>query len=216
MVNGYITKYLAQFKIDPEALGDLAGQGTQHYIYAYQKNKVIKIPKNSLILSAFGGITSDQVQRDINILKTYVPEYLVNTEVICADNGCYVVIQEVLREPQYITYQNLPLIKDDFSRIAEANRRIVRDHCLTLDLLGNVGSRRCMLGSLLRRKQLALTNNLLMVRQGGRYAIKIVDINLIPAHWQCVEGVAPLRGMIDAIYYGMSRFLIRDNFGIVI
>jgi hypothetical protein len=143
-----------------------------------------------------------------------MPEYLVNTEVLCADNGCYVVIQDVLRDPEYITYGNFPLIKDDFEKIVEANRRIIHDHCLTLDLLGNIGSRRCMIASVLRRKQLAFMNNLLMVRQGDHYTLKVVDINLIPTHHRCNNGIGKLRAVVDSMYYQLSRFLIRDNFGI--
>ncbi|MCC7452016.1 MAG: hypothetical protein IT324_31715 [Anaerolineae bacterium] len=214
MLDGYITRYLAQFKIDPSTLGGLAGQGTQHYIYAYQKNKIIKIPKTSLMIAAFGKMTSDDVRRDIGLLQRYMPEYLVNTEVLCADNGCYVVIQDILRGPAYIAYDNFPLIKDDFEKIVEANQCMVRDHCLTLDLLGNIGSRRCMLASLLRRKQLAFMNNLLIVRQGESYTLKVVDINLIPTHYRCNNGIGKLRALIDSLYYQLSRFLIRDNFGV--
>lgn len=216
LANGYITKYLSQFKIDPSTLGGLAGQGTQHYIYTYQKNKIIKIPKTSLIISAFGGITSNAIRRDIGILQQYMPEYLVHTEVLCADNGCYLVIQDVLRDPEYITCDNFPLVKDDFEKIVEANQRIVRDHCLTLDLLGNVGSRQCIMASLLRRKQLAFMNNLLMVRQDGRYTLKVVDINLIPTHYRCSKGIGMLRAVFDSLYYHLSRFLIRDNFGVAL
>ena len=32
-MNDYVTRYVAQFDIDPEALGNLIDEGTQHYIY---------------------------------------------------------------------------------------------------------------------------------------------------------------------------------------
>ncbi len=213
-MNDYIASYLAQFDIDHSALGDLADEGTQHYIYYYQANQVIKIPKNSLAVSVLGRMQGQDILRDWDILRQYLPQYLVNTRVLCAENGCYIVVQEVLKDARPLTCANLPLVRDDFARIVEANQQIIRDHCLTLDLLGSAGFWRCMAASLLRRRALASINNLLVVQQNGEWTIKIVDFNLIQPSLRCSKGVSALRVVVDSAYSQMARFLVRDNFGI--
>ena len=211
-MNDYITNYLAQFDIDHSALGDVASEGTQHYICYYQANKVIKIPKNSLVITALGRIQSEDILRDLEILNQYLPEYVVNTRVLCADNGCYVMIQEVVQNSRFLTWANLPVVRDDFLRIIESNKQIVRDYCLTLDLLGNLGFWRCFTASLLRRKKLAAINNLLVVKHDGDWTIRIVDINLTQPHLRCARGVGALRLIVDSLYFQMARLLIKDNF----
>lgn len=214
MVDGYIAAYLAQFNIDPGTLGDLAGQGTQHYIYAYPQDRIIKIPKKSLLVSAYGGLSAAAIKRDVDILKRYLPDYVVDTAVLYGDNGSYVVIQDRLHNPEFITSVNFPLIRHDFERIVESDRRMIRDHCLTLDLLGNIGWWRCLAASLLRQKNRAFMNNLLLTRHNGQCAVKIVDINLIHPYRHCARGIGLLRSVIDMLYFQISRFLIRDNFGV--
>jgi hypothetical protein len=213
-MDNYVSEYLAQFDLDYAAVGDMAGQGTQHYIFHYLPNKVIKIPRNSFMLTALGRMDSTQVLRDLEILNQYMPEYVVDTEILCARNGHYAVIQEVLEDAEHLTYATFPLVKDDFVRVVEANQRIVRDHCLTLDLLGNTGYWGCLVATLLRKKKLAFSNNLLTVKQGERHTIKIVDTNLMCPFVRCSRGIGALRALVDARYFGLSRFLIRDNFGV--
>jgi hypothetical protein len=213
-MNDYITNYLAQFDIDHTALGEVASEGTQHYICHYQKNKVIKIPKKSLAVKALGGLQAQDILRDLNILNQYLPEYVADTRVLCADNGCYVMIQEVLQNSRFLTWANMPVVRDDFMRIIEGNKQIIRDHCLTLDLLGNIGYWRCVAASVLRRKKLAAICNLLLVKQDGDWTIKIVDINLTPPYLRCAKGISALRLVVDSGYYQMVRLLIKDNFGV--
>src|SRR5258706_1709780 len=120
-MDNYVSDYLSQFDVDRAAVGDMAGQGTQHYIFHYRSNKVIKIPKNSLALAALGRMNSAQVLRDLEILNHYLPDYVVNTEVLCAPNGRYAVIQEVLEDAENVTYANFPLVKDGFVQVLESN-----------------------------------------------------------------------------------------------
>jgi hypothetical protein len=211
-MNDYITSYLEQFDIDHAALGGLVDEGTQHYIYYYRANQVIKIPKNTLAVSAMGRMQAEDIMRDLEILKQYLPEYLVNTTVLCAENGCYLVLQEILKDAHLLTCANMPLVRDDFVRIVEANKQIVSEHCLTLDLLGSAGFWRCTATSLLRRRQLASINNLLVVEQDGGWTLKIVDFNLTQPYMRCSRGVGALRLVVDSAYFQTVRFLIRDNF----
>jgi hypothetical protein len=211
-MNDYITQYLAQFDIDSDALGEMVDEGTQHYIYSYRTGQVIKIPKNSLTVSAMGRMQAEDIMRDLEILKQYLPEYLVNTQVLCADNGCYVVTQQILKDTRPLTRANLSFVRDDFVHIVETNKRIVRDHCLTLDLLGSAGFWRCLSASVLRQRNRAASSNLFVVKRNGNWTIKIVDCNLTQPYMQCSKSVSALRLVVDSAYYQMVRYLIRDNF----
>ncbi len=213
-MDSYVSNYLTNFDIDPSGVGELVGQGTQHYIYGYQGNQVLKIPKNSVVTALFGGMQSTDIQRDIEILKQYMPGYMPETQVLHAPHGLYVVVQEVVKDARDLTYANFPLVKVDFVRIIEANQQIVRDHCLTLDLLGHTGYWHCLAAFVLRRKNLALIDNLKVVERQGRYTIKIVDPNLLAARIWCAGGVRMLRAIADSLYYQMVRILIRGDFGV--
>src|SRR4051794_32006299 len=184
-MDDYIVQYLTQFEIDRADLGRLAGQGTQHYIYHYQPGKVLKIPKRTLFSRVFGPLKAEDVQRDADILKTYMSDYIAKTEVICADNGCYVVVQEVLTDYKPLTYARLGRVREHFARIVEANNRIATDHCLALDLLGNKGYWRCVMASLMKKPFWAASNNLFVTKENGEYTIKIVDLNLSNAYMGC-------------------------------
>jgi hypothetical protein len=213
-MDDYITQYLEQFDIDQTALGDLVDEGTQHYVYSYRQGQVIKIPKHSLAVSAMGRMQAEDIMRDLEILEQYLPEHLVYTRVLCAENGCYAVVQEILKDARLLTCANLSRVRDDFIHIVETNKQIVRDHCLTLDLLGSAGFWRCLTASALRRKNLASINNLLVVNRNGDWTIKIVDCNLTQPYMRCSKGVSALRLVIDSAYFQIARFLIKDNFGV--
>ena len=69
-----------------------------------------------------GRMQAEDIMRDLEILEQYLPEYLVYTKILCADNGCYAVVQEILNDAQVLTCANLPVVRDDLVHIVEITK----------------------------------------------------------------------------------------------
>jgi hypothetical protein len=210
-------EHLVQFDIDPDAVGKILAQGTQHDIYAYQHDKVLKIPKLSTMHSVLGKVDPSTILQHLEILKSYIPEYVMNTQVLTTESGLYLILQELLSNASPFTYSRFPLVRDHIATIVDANRQIVQDHGLTLDFLGNSGYWGCVTAALSRRKTFAFSNNLLITQEAnGRYRLCVVDINL-GYTWLRTRGSTPLtflHSVGDSVYYQVQRLLIWDIFGL--
>lgn len=202
---------MADFDIDVAAIGPLIAQGKQHCIYRYGSDKVIKIPKHTLYMRAYGRFTYEDIRAELAILKTFLNDFIVDTQVLHSDHhDGYVIVQDLLREYAYVTAANFALVEHDFIQVVEANRNIIRTYGLSLDLLGNKGLLHSFAASLVRKKEWALMNNLLVVPVEGRYTVKLVDLNLIHSGWNTESGL--FRCLVDQWCYTLSRFLQQDNF----
>jgi len=207
----YVEQYVADFDIDAADIGQLVAEGKQHYTYRYQDDKVIKIPKHSVYMMAYGRFNYKDVIDELAILTEFVSDLIVTTQVLGARNHHgYVIIQDFIHEFEFVTWQNFPLIEYDFIRIVEANRQIIDTHGLSLDLLGNKGLKHSFIASIFRKKELALMNNILVIKRQGTYTVRIVDLNLLQL--RRFKDVNIFRMLIDRNCFELSRYLLRDNF----
>lgn len=207
----YVQHYVADFAIDAGAIGQLIAEGKQHYTYLYQEDKVIKIPKPSVYMAAYGRFTYPDIIAELAILSEFCGDFTVATQVLrTQSHPGYVIMQDFLHEFEFVTWANFPLVEHDFFRLVEANREIIHTHGLSLDLLGNKGLQRSCAASLFRKKDLALMNNILVIQRKGTYTISIVDLNLLQLG-RCQES-SPFRSWVDRSCFALSRYLLKDNF----
>jgi hypothetical protein len=207
----YVREYIADFDIDVTAIGQLVAEGKQHYTYRYQDNQVIKIPKSSIYMTAYGRFTHQDITDELAILKEFLGDFTATSQVLRtqAHDG-YIIMQDFLHEFEFVTMTNFALVEHDFIRLIEANRAIIHTHGLSLDLLGNKGLQRSFAASAFRKKELALMNNVLVVQRDGKYSVKIVDINLMQLG-QC-KSISIFRRLVDKWCFKLSKYLLRDNF----
>lgn len=207
----YARHYLAEFDIDTTAIGQLVAEGKQHYTYRYRDDKVIKIPKQSVYMNAYGMFTYQDIISEWMLLRDYLGDFIVDTQVSCNNAGRgYVIMQDFLHEFEFVTRLNFPLVEHEFIPIIEANRAIIQAHGLSLDLLGNKGLQRSFVASIFRKKELALMNNILVIKQDGIYTVRIVDLNLLQVSHR--ENTSLFRRLVDHWVFGLSRYLLKDNF----
>jgi len=207
----YVRQYVTDFDIDPAAIGQLVAEGKQHYTYRYQDDKVIKIPKQSVYMTAYGRFTYQDIQAELAILKEFLGDFTVTTRVLRtqAHHG-YIIMQDFLHEFEFVTWTNFALVEHDFIRIVEANRAIIHAYGLSLDLLGNKGLQRSFAASIFRKRELALMNNVLVIKREGTYTVRIVDINLI--RLGRYKDISLFRRLVDRYCFELSSYLLKDNF----
>jgi hypothetical protein len=211
----YVRQYVTDFNIDVDAVGQLVAEGKQHYTCRYHDDKVIKIPKQSVYMAAYGRFTYRDVIAELAILKEFLGDFIVGTQVFRTEkHDGYVIMQDFLHEFEFVTWSNFPLVEHDFIRVVEANQEIIHTHRLSLDLLGNKGFQGSIAASVFRKKELALMNNVLVIKRKGTYTVRIVDLNLIQLG-RCKD-ISLFRRLVDRWCFKLSRYLLKDNFKIEI
>jgi len=207
----YVRRYVADFDIDADGVGQLVAEGKQHYTYRYDDDKVIKIPKQSVYMAAYGRFTYRDIIAELAILKEFLGDFIVDTQVFRSGNhNGYVIMQDFLREFEFVTSTNFTLVEHDFIQVVEANRTIIQAYGLSLDLLGNKGLQRTFAASIFRKRELALMNNVLVIQREGTYTVRIVDLNLIQLG-RCKD-TSLFRRLVDQWCFKLSRCLLKDNF----
>jgi hypothetical protein len=213
MLDPYIARYVDTFDIDMPAIGRIIAAGRQHFVCAYQSNRVIKVPQNSLYMNIYGPSDYHAIERELDILNTFFAEFMPQTHVLGSSrHKGYVIVQERLNDFEFITQTNFASIQEQFKRMVNINRHIVREHRASLDFFGNLGLQRTLRASLRRKPDGALMNNLVVVRQTGQPSIKIVDTNL--SELALGKDITPFRWAVDSLVFQTTRFLLRDNFRI--
>jgi hypothetical protein len=211
----YAKKYLADFSLDPKHLGKLLSGGKQHYIYQYQLTSAIKIPQSTLYMKAYGVFTYDDIVRDVAMLEEFLPEFMVPNQVYSTKRHTgYVVIQPLLNNPQAITPENFPHVKDDFLRLIEMNKQMIAKYQCSVDFFGNKGFQSTIWATLLRQPKRAFMANLLLVEEEGKFKIKIVDINLSRLKYNPKAHMTFIGWLLDKFTYEAARFMIRANYGV--
>lgn len=207
-------RYIADFDIAKSCVGPLLAHGRQHMIYRYKDTHVIKIPQRSFYMSAYGGFTYDEIVAEVMILKTFLRDFVPETDVLqTARHNGYVIVQEFVPDFEFITPFNLPLVVHDFHKIMLGNHAIIHKHALSLDLLGNKGLQQSLAASLVRQKDRALMNNVLLIKRDYGYSLRIVDFNLLYLG-QDRKDVSRFRCAIDYVCFELSKHLLKSHFSL--
>lgn len=208
-------RYLTAFDLDLDAVGTLIASGKQHDTYHYGADMVIKVPKHSVYMQVYGAFSHADIVKDLDLLHSYLPDFVPETRVLATPkHDGYVIMQAYLADARYITHDNFPAVKGDIERIVSGNRAMIRDQNFSVDFFGNKGLRESTAAAILRQPHRALINNMMVVTQDGKPAVKIVDTNLsalhfpasVPGHW--------FRWVVDGGCFVLSRVLLRMLFEI--
>lgn len=213
-----VQDYLRDFDLDPVGLGKRISGGRQHVIHLYSDAQVIKVPRRSLYMKVYGPFHHATIVRDLDILRDHMSEFVVPSTVLQSrrERDDYAILQPHLTNAEYLNGKNFPATQDDLHRIAEGNRSIIHKHRVSVDFFGNIGFKRSMLATLLRRKDMALMNNLLVVQDNGRPRIKIADTNLSELRFHYHPEVGLFQWLIDSLVFQTTRLLIHDNFRVAL
>jgi len=208
-------RYIADFDIARSCVGPLLAHGRQHMIYRYKDTHVIKIPQRSFYMSAYGGFTYDEIVAEVMILKTFLCDFVPETDVLqtTRHNG-YVIVQEFVPDFEFITPFNLPLVAHDFHKILLSNHAIIRKYALSLDLLGNKGLQQSLAASLFKQKERALMNNILLIKRANGYSLRIVDFNLLHVGAKKHKNVNRFRSLVDRFCFELSKHLLKSHFSL--
>lgn len=207
--------YIADFDIAKSCVGPLLAQGRQHTIYRYKDHQVIKIPQRSFYMSAYGGFTYDDIVAEVTILKTFLREFVPETDVLQTEqHQGYIIVQEFVPDFEFVTPLNLSFVALDFDKIMLGNHAIIHKHALSLDLLGNKGLQQSLAASLFRQKDRALMNNVLVVKRVDGYSVRIVDFNLLHVAGKDHKDINRFRCVVDYVCFELSKHLLKSHFSL--
>jgi len=123
---------------DKKRTGKFIGWGGEHFVFAYDTDKVIKF---SLHVWLSGRSAVEKIKTDYEIGQLYFAPYLLPTEILIYKNGhaCAEIqpkIQCRFLEKKDI---NTPLIKEQFSDIMSRCQKMERETGWVFDLFGREG-----------------------------------------------------------------------------
>ena len=212
----YINNYLKQFsQINPLDVGPYINEGGQHYVFRYREDKVIKVPKRTILMRLYGLYkVADLENSDINLNEIF-NGYFLDIQVLASDNRRhYLILQKYLNNAQPLKLKNFPEVKEQFLAIVKYNRELIKLHKQALDFISFRGFCSTILGTLLRQKHRAVMENLLVYSQNGKPTLKLVDANLLELKPRITKRLNPLHWFVDQFFYRSSKVLIKDNFGV--
>ena len=212
----YINNYLKQFsQINPLDVGPYINEGGQHYVFRYQEDKVIKVPKRSILMRLYGLYKPADLKNSDTNLNEIFNGYFLDIQVLASDNRRhYVIIQKYLKNALPLTLKNFQNVKDQFLAIVKYNHELIKLHKQALDFISFRGFFSTLLGTILRQKYRAVMENLLVYSENGKPALKLVDANLLELKPRMTKRLNPLHWLVDQFFYWSSKILIIDNFGV--
>jgi hypothetical protein len=208
--------YIANFDLEPALLGAAIAAGRQHSVYLYGDTQVVKLPNQSLYMRLYGAIAPEAIERDVHILTTMLPKYVVPTQVLRSrtDPEAYVVLQEHLPHARFISGTEYHRVRDELEEIVLINHTIIEQHRLSIDFFSYQGFRQSMRAFFMRRKQEALLNNLLIVDVGDDAQIRITDVNLSELRVWLKGDVNLFHWIVDNGVFLLTRIMLRDLFNL--
>lgn len=179
-MNTEISKYyldlVNQAGLDMALIGDQVAKGKQHRVFRYGDKQVIKMPRRSLFMRAYGGLKYSQVKSDLAYLKQDYGSYLPETEVYKAGRlGGYVILQDYINSAQSVYADRAYLVAEQLRNMVSVAQKQAIEDSIYLDFFGYAG----LIGSL--KAMVPFTSHKaflanIALKQNKLY---IVDINLL-------------------------------------
>lgn len=195
-------------------LGRFLTNGGHHFVYQYDEDKVIKIPKLNALNNLYGIFSYKTILKDINLVKHNFQEYLLDTEVLRSNKykRKYVMVQKYLKNFEFVNQNNFRFVKDQLKEIAERNFKIIKTKKASLDYLGYTGFINTVLATLKYKRHTPDMSNLAVIKQEGKLKVKILDVNLFELRPKILNEIGVFRWMIDYAGYFISKHLIWLHF----
>lgn len=203
-----LNKFLSNFEVDCNLVGNKIAEGLQHYIYEYGENYVIKIPKFDFVNLLYGVLNPSDVENDKNLIEKYFKKYLVETKVFASeDQELYCIVQERVKNKININSHNIDLVIKQFNEIYLMNKKLEFLTGYSLDLWGKSGILRSIKRSIGKSNIfIEMTNLIIEKDEGGSHKIKIIDTNLFKVEMSVGYIV---RIFTDKIIYSLSDFVLK-------
>lgn len=198
-------QWLRDLSLDLNLVGEFVSKGKQHYVYRYGSDQVIKIPRQSLYMQAYGKISPGLIRQELELLQKYFGDFYLPTTLI-TNQEKYALIQAYLEQGRPVLPQDVVTWPDQFSKLSQA-MQLVRQEGFELDIFGYVGMTKTT-RSLLGLDQACLTNILI-----NQDKLQIVDTNL-SVRWSTSAGFNGFHRWMDWWTAEYGRLLLKLQFGV--
>jgi hypothetical protein len=209
-------KHLAECALDPYKVGEWCGAGAGHDVYEYGESHVVKVPKIRWLKDRLSIITAQDASSSLEIIEEHFREFSIPASIHKSDkNTSYCIVQKRLFLFENLTSAHLRMnitLAKQLSEVMRRNRKLVKDHKLSLDFLGKQGCIQSALSSIsFGTPQMS---NLVVVGYGASAHIVIVDSNVFSISRAC-ETLLQRKLMNDAGKCGhvLNEFIVKRTFG---
>jgi hypothetical protein len=124
---------------DSEKIGKLISAGSEHIIFNYGDNKVIKFSIINFLIGKDMGIARET--SELSLCKKYFKEYVLDTEILSSKNHRFIAEVQPKIKQQYLNIEdmNQPLIRNQFIEIIQIYNQLISDEKNEVDLTGQAG-----------------------------------------------------------------------------
>lgn len=170
-------QYLRSFEIDLSAVGALLAKGKQHFVFAYGKDQVIKVPRSSAYNKLYGLIPARIIKTDLQLLEKYCSDFIPNTQVLVSKKK-YIIIQKRVLKPAFVTQFTVEKVRPDLEKLLASGEKLFKEQGLFLDIFGYQGMTQSILALLQMNKTRALMTNVVIDFGQTKPKLYLVDTNL--------------------------------------
>jgi hypothetical protein len=202
--------YVESCGVNSLYVGEFLAQGMQHYVFAYGKEFVIKIPKFDLFNSLYGILKPNEVDSDWKIIRQFFEEYVVDTKVFNSpDKKRYVVIQKRVHNFENVNSSNIQSVLKDFQALHNRNYILETKLGYSLDLWGKSGILKSIRKSFGRINVFVELSNIVIDKSNPKkLKLKIIDTNLYRIRGNNI-GIS--RILTDKIIYLFSDYFLKKG-----
>lgn len=160
-------------------VGEEIKVGSQHHVFRYGEDRVIKIPRDTFRTHLTGRFSPSTVRRHIDLVNQYFPDFKVDTDVMSDKNGDdYIIVQQYVPGEDYLSRVNIKNVAAQFDELLKINETLVEKEKKSVDMFGFHGFE-VTLGSLITGKpEVGILSNLMLMKTSDGQKLKIIDTNL--------------------------------------
>jgi len=124
---------------DSKKVGKLISAGSEHIIFEYENDKVIKYSIVNFLIGINKGF--NRANDEHNLCKKYFGDYILETEIFVSKNHRLVVEIQPKIKQRYLTINDMkkPSIKVQFMDIIKRYNQLVKKENVEFDLTGQAG-----------------------------------------------------------------------------
>jgi len=129
---------------DKTKIGRLIAWGSEHFVYEYDSNSVIKF---SILYFFLGSRAKEKATQDYDICKKFFGKYLLETEIAISSNNKHIVHIQPKIVGHFLTKKDLEheYIQKQFKEIVNGYHSMIKTENTEIDLIGRGGVfKRCL------------------------------------------------------------------------
>lgn len=130
---------------DRTKIGKLIAWGGEHFVYDYDKDKIIKFSIIEFILGRKKA--EEKANQDYSNAKKFFGKYLLETEVVNSPSGRYIALIQPKIVGHYLSKKDLEIgfVWQQFKEIMDGYFKMIKAGNVEVDLIGRPGAfNRCM------------------------------------------------------------------------